>query len=185
MRSRITALAIAALSAVVIPLAGGPAGARPVAARSPSATVPTLRVVGYGAVQHPHGQTSSASFRTPGHTGCSTLIGDGDGSSPGPLLVEPGTEQLRITLHTARKPSHRSVAVYAEPLTAQPAQRAVHPGSHLAKVRSRAGHAVWQVRTTVQLGAGQPAYLSLHLAWKNRCHGTDESSWTFHVEAAR
>ena len=183
---RISSGAVAAVivATVTATATSGLAYARPAPVGSPATRIPTLRVVGYGAVQHPHTQTYTASSRDPRTGMCSTLVADGDGSAPGPLLVEPGTEKLRITLHTTRRPVRHSIDIFGEPLIDHPNQKPVHPGSHLAKVDNRAGHPVWQVRTTLQLGAGQAAYLSLHIAWKNQCKGTDDASWTFHVEAA-
>ena len=184
MRTHPVALTMAAIAVAAVPLATATAEAGPARHTSPSVAVPTLRVVGYGAVQHPHSQTAYAAYPTSdGH--CVGLVSDGDASAPGPFLVEPGTEKLRISLRTRSKPSHHSLDVYAEPLAKHPSQKPVRAASRLVPITNAAGHRVWQLRSTLQLGAGQAAYLSLALEWKKAgCHSTDSSSWTFHVEAA-
>jgi hypothetical protein len=153
----------------------------PAAAAQPGVKEPTLTVVGYGAEQHPHGNGSTSPIGAPKSSHCIVLVGDDDGSYPGPLLVEPGAEELRIDLHTSVEPVRHSLAVYARPLRADPSQRPVHPGSSLV----RTAHHGWQVRSALHLAAGQQAYLDLQVSWKDTsCGGRDEHGYAFHIRGA-
>jgi hypothetical protein len=180
MRTRTVALTFAVAS-VLTPL-GAVTHAE---AASPGQVKPTLHVVGYGAAQYPHNAGAATAVGAPKSSHCVTLVSDDDGSYPGPFLVEPGTEKLRIALHTERKPVKAHVSVYARDPQDAPNQKPVHPGARLVSVKGPGGHSRWQVRTTLHLAAAQPAYLDLGLAWKDKtCGGTNQFSYTFHVEAA-
>jgi hypothetical protein len=180
--SKMAAAASCLMAGSAAALSGGVAAN---AASQPGARQPTLHVVGYGVAQYPHNNGSATAVGAPKSSHCVTLVSDDDGSYPGPFLVEPGTEELRIALHTATKPVKAGLSVYAVKPTSDPHQKAVHPSAHLVRVKGPNGHPTWQLRSALHLAAGQPAYLDLHLAWTDiRCGGLDDFGYTFHVEAA-
>lgn len=171
-----TTKAATAVATVALALTGGTVAV----GAAPGARHPTLTVVGYGAVQTPHDNGSVTAVGSPHSSHCTSLIADDDGSFPGPYLVEPGTEQVRIALHTPVKPAHRSLSVYARSPRNDPHQKPVHPGSRLLNARGE-----WKITTTLRLGVHQQAYLALDVAWKNaRCGGRDDYRYNFHVKAA-
>lgn len=181
MRIRTRSVAIAAVASATALTLALPANA----ASRPGSRQPTLHVVGYGAVQYPHPHGSATAVGAPRSSHCVTLVSDDDGSYPGPFLVEPGTEKLQIALHTPIKPVEADIAVFAVSPTSDPKQKPVHPGAHLVRVKGPQGHLTWQLRSTLHLAAGQPAYLDVKLAWKNAgCGGTDNFGYGFHIEAA-
>lgn len=151
--------------------------ASPVSADSPR--LPTLHVKGYGATQAPVAETGVYEYPPTSGTRCSVLIADG-GGEPKPFLVEPGTQHVRIRLHTTTQPKQAKVRSRIT-FTGETSKVA----SHLVRRKDHRGKKSWVVTFALDVPRGQDVYPELTVAYdKGKRCTTRTDSYGYHLRGA-